>query len=115
MDAVFKVSDVAFFLAVAFVSVAALVTAVRCNAKKGNMVGAWVLFVGCAVGALASSGYLVFALLPGEVLYQSGPELSFGILVVLAVVNLASTLFMAVGTALFRPFDAASPNEGSGT
>lgn len=112
MELLFKLTDVAFFVAVLFVTIAALVTAVRCNALRGNAVGGWVLFLGCLMGLVASFGYLVHSFVPGNVLYGSGPELSYGIIIALAVINLLSTLVMVVGAALFRPFDAAAAASG---
>lgn len=112
MELIFKLTDLAFFVAVLFVTIAALVTAVRCNALRGNAVGAWVLFLGCLIGVASSLGYLVLAFLPGDVIYGSGPELSYGIIIALAVINLVSTLVMVVGAALFRPFDAAAATAG---
>jgi len=112
MELIFKLTDLAFFVAVLFVTSAALVTAVRCNALRGNAVGAWVLFLGCLIGVASSLGYLVLGFLPGDVIYGSGPELSYGIIIALAVINLVSTLVMVVGAALFRPFDAAAATAG---
>ena len=112
MELMLKLTDIAFTMAVAFLAVAALITAIRCNAKRGNAVPAWILFLGCLIGFGVSLGHLVFAFMPGGVLYGSGVELSYAILVVLALINVVSKLAMVVGAALFNPRAAIPASPG---
>lgn len=103
MEVLFKIIDVFVFVAVAFVSVAALVTAVRCKSKPGNTTAPWILFLGCLIGALVSFAYLVMAFLPPGLLYDQGVEVPLVIYIVFGMINLVSTAVMAAGVALFRP------------
>ncbi|MFW5739970.1 MAG: hypothetical protein ACOC1F_06355 [Myxococcota bacterium] len=112
MQAMFTLVNIAFFLAVAFITVAALVTAVRCNNKPGNKIGAWILFLGCLIGAFPSFGYLVMALLPSEVLFEGGLEFIMVSRVVLGLINVLSTAVMVVGIAAFRPLAAQAQTPG---
>ena len=105
MEVLFKLVDIAFFVAIFFVTVAALVAAVQCNKRPGNAIGAWILFLGCLVGLFVSLGHLIISFLPAHIIFTS-VETPYAVYASLSFVNLVSTLAMVVGVALFRPLAA---------